>query len=145
MKKKRTVFLYVHIIAQKFLIALLFHLDTMSYHSLLQQKTSDSILQMVWKLTYMYKTYAAKCILTYDALGPIVTFSLLTLQKPRSVPLCLQNLIVVILFPMVAQCICCKNFRRFKTLQQDLFFNVASKITFHPFSCLCTGCPLMPA
>ena len=27
----------------------------------------------------------------------------------------------------------------------NLFFNVANKITFHSFSCLCTGCPLMPA
>ena len=37
---------------------------------------------------------------------------------------------------MVAQCIYRKVFRRFNTQQQDLLFNVANKITFHPFSCL---------
>ena len=33
-------------------------------------------------LTRMYKTYAAKFTLTYDALAPFITFSLLMLQKP---------------------------------------------------------------
>ena len=28
------------------------------------------------------------------------------------------------------------DFRRFKVQQQDLFFDIANKITFHPFSCL---------
>ena len=59
-----------------------------------------------------------------------------------TVPLCYQNWIIVILFYMVAQCICWKDIRRFKTQQQDKFFNVANKITFHLYSCLCTGCPL---
>ena len=39
---------------------LLFHLDTMSYHSLLLHKASDSFLQMTCELTRMCRTYAAK-------------------------------------------------------------------------------------
>ena len=42
----RNVFIYVQINAQKFRLHFSFILETMSYHSLLLQKTSDSILQM---------------------------------------------------------------------------------------------------
>ena len=37
---------------------------------------------------------------------------------------------------MVAQCICWKDLRRFKSQKQDYFFNVTNKMTFYPFSCL---------
>ena len=80
-------------------------------------------------------TYAAMFTLTYDALAPFVTSPLMQ-QKPCSVPLCFLNLIILILFSMVAQCICWKDFRRFKIQQQELSFDFANKITFHPFSCL---------
>ena len=50
-------------------------------------KTSDSILQMTCELTRMYKTSAARLTLTYDALAPFVTFSLLMQQKLSSAPL----------------------------------------------------------
>ena len=37
---------------------------------------------MTWELTRMYKTYAAKSTMTYDALASFITFSLLIQQKP---------------------------------------------------------------
>ena len=47
--------------------------------------------------------------ITYDALAPFVTFSLLMQQKPCSVPLCFKNWITEIIFSMVAQFICWKD------------------------------------
>ena len=119
MLKKKNIFLYVLINTRKILIALHFHLSTMSYHSQLQQKILDSILHMTWELPRMCWTYAAKFTLACDPLAPFVTIYLPMQQKTCLVPLCFQNKIIVILFSMVAQCICWKDIRRFKAQQQD--------------------------
>ena len=79
----------------------------------------------------MYKTYAAKFTLTYDALAPFTTFSPLMQQKPCSLPLCFQNLIIVILFSMVAQCMYWKDFRRF--CSKTYFSMSQTKSHFTPF------------
>ena len=60
--------------------------------------------------------------LTHNALVPFVTFSLLIQYKLDSVPLCYQNYIIVILFFMVAQCTCWKDFRRLKKSAARLIF-----------------------
>ena len=143
--KKRNVLLIAQVNTQKIKTALLFHFDTMSCHSLPLQKNSDSFYKNDMRIDAHMHVICAMLTLTYDALAPFVTFSLLMQQKSFSMPLCFQNLIIVILFSKVAQCICRKDFRRFKTQQQDKFDNVANIITFHPFSYRYTGCPIMPA
>ena len=76
--KKRNVFLYVQINAQKNKIALLFHLDTMSYHSLLQKKLGfhftddmriDEHAQDICRKAYIYirRISSIRHLLSIDA------------------------------------------------------------------------------
>ena len=90
----------------------------------------------------MYKTYAAKFTFTYNALAPFITSLLMQ-----------RNLLSAFVLPKLDYCISLfygspmymlERLQKVQNSAAMLIFQCRKQNHISPFSCLCTGCQLMP-